>query len=71
MPKFTKDPYKRLVGRRAIVTGTHPKKGVLVDIKDSLGNGLVLASNVGAQWIEQFPLAQLLNPEYVCVLPAK
>jgi hypothetical protein len=67
MPKFAKDRYRHLVGRRALVTGSHPKKGVLVDIKESLGNGLVRASNVGAQWTDQFPLTQLLDPEYVCL----
>ncbi len=68
MPKASRDRYAYLEGRRAIVTGTHPKKGVTVDIKESIGNGLVRAANVGAQWIDIFPLAQLLDPMYCFTL---
>ena len=63
MPKQYRDKYNYLVARRAIVTGNHPDKGVHVDIKASLGNGLVKVANVGGQWLRQLRVSQLLDPQ--------
>ena len=65
MPKMAKDRFRHLVGRRAIVTGTHPKKGEQVSIDRSEGNGLVRVSNVGSQWADTISVKYLLDPEYV------
>ena len=62
MPKQFRDKYSYLAGRFAVVTGSHPKKGTLVEIKQSLGNGLVtIAGGGAAQWIIQVKVTQLLD----------
>jgi hypothetical protein len=58
-----KDRYVHLVGRRALVTGAHSKKGQTVDINKSAGNGLLVVTNVGSQWFGTIHVDQLLDPE--------
>jgi hypothetical protein len=63
MPRTFKDRYVHLIGRRALVTGIHPKKGQVVDINKSAGNGLLVVTNVGSQWVGTINVNQLLDPE--------